>query len=289
MISNKPCKYEKIVEMWIQALFYSLVLTLLLKVIGVNFEWGRTDILKSVLLITYDRFWYFTAYFCSFFVAPFINQFVLEISEKKAKIYFIVFLSLFGIIGFIADTFKTEEGYSAFWLIILYYIGAFAKQGKVFEKKKTYVLALLGGINTFITYGIYILYGNGKLISYISPTIIMNGLLMVILFSRIRLKGRRVSIMVSYISRMAFGIYLFQMNPIIWSQILNGTFSFVVQKNICIGIIYVLGLALMIFVSGLSIECLRSALAKIMQIQIFSMKIVNMMKEGLDKIISILA
>lgn len=136
MISNKPCKYEKIVEMWIQALFYSLVLTLLLKVIGVNFEWGRTDILKSVLLITYDRFWYFTAYFCSFFVAPFINQFVLEISEKKAKIYFIVFLSLFGIIGFIADTFKTEEGYSAFWLIILYYIGAFAKQGKVFEKKE---------------------------------------------------------------------------------------------------------------------------------------------------------
>ena len=106
---------------------------------------------------------------------------------------------------------------------------------------------------------------------------------MVVLFSRIKLKGN----IISKISPLAIGIYLFQLNQVIWNRYLKGAFSFVVQHSVFIGILYVLALAALIFVSGLDVEFARVKIAKLTKLPKLSKQIANAADLVLEKICNI--
>lgn len=122
------------------------------------------------------------------------------------------------------------------------------------------------------------------LIKYTSPTILLSGLIMVILFSRMNLKGK----IISKLSPLALGIYLFQLNPIIWNNIIKGSFMFVANKNIFTGVLLVFAFASVIFISGLLIEFIRSKIFNLIKIQILSKKIVEFLSKILNKVTIIL-
>lgn len=109
------------------------------------------------------------------------------------------------------------------------------------------------------------------LTNYTSPTVLTNALLMVIIFSRLQFKGT----IISKLSPLVFGIYLFQLNQIIWMNYLANAFSFVAQANIFMGVVYAFVFAALIFVSGLIVEYVRSKIAKIIKIPELSKKVVN--------------
>lgn len=232
MAKDKPQKYEKIVDMWFQVFFYSFIITLILTIFGFNSNWSIKSIIKSMLPITFNTFWYFTSYFILFLAMPILNKFLFSVDEKTAKKSLIIIVILFSIINLLKDPFKLIKGYSAFWLIILYCIGIFAKKIKLFENKKNITLIMLWIICILGSWSAFIFFKFNKLINYTSPTILLSGIIMVILFSRIKLKGE----LVSKVSSFAFGIYLFHLNPIIWNKIIKGAFSFIVTKNIFVGV-----------------------------------------------------
>ena len=70
MATDKPCNYSKLVDMWFQAFFYSFIVTIILTGIGLNDSLGIKDIIKIAFPVTFNKFWYFTAYFALFFVVP---------------------------------------------------------------------------------------------------------------------------------------------------------------------------------------------------------------------------
>lgn len=277
---DKPRKFEKLTEMWFQAFFYSFILTLILTLIGQNPDWQIKTFIKCALPITFNIFWYFTAFFVLFFVIPVLNRFIFTVDEKQAKIVFIISIALFSFIELIVGSFQTQNGYSSLWLIVLYFIGALAKQGKVFEKKTSFTLVILWLVCIIITWYTQTFIGSSKLTTYISPTILASGFIMVILFSRIKLKGT----IISKISPLAFGIYLFQVNPVVWNQFLYNSFSFIPDLPIIFGIINVLLGASLIFCLGLVIEFFRQILSKKIGIPSFSKCIVSIIKCLLNKI-----
>lgn len=273
MASNKPRKYEKLVDMWFQVFFYSFVVTLIFTVIGINKNWRLFDIFRCMLPVTYGKFWYFTAFFALFLAIPILNQFIFAINENISKKVFIILVVMFSIMGFLGDPFNTDGGYSAIWLIVLYCIGALAKRIKLFEDKKTITLILLWTLCIFVTWGLLVFIGPGRwtnFVSYISPTILLSGMIMVILFSRIQLKGK----IITKLSPLVFGIYLFQLNQVVYNDIIKDAFAFVASKNIAVGVLYVFAFALAIFVSGLVVEFIRSKIAKWLKIPLLSQKIV---------------
>lgn len=133
---DKPRKYNKIVDMWFQAFFYSFVVTLILTIVGVNSSWGKLDIIKCAFPVVFGKFWYFTAFFALFFAIPLLNKFIFAIDDKTSKKSFLILIFLFSIMGVIGDPFKSQNGYSAIWLIFLYCVGALAKKIKLFKKEK---------------------------------------------------------------------------------------------------------------------------------------------------------
>ena len=281
MSTDRPQKYEKLVDMWFQAFFYSFVISVLLTVAGGNIEVTKKEVISWAMPVAYDKFWYFTAFFALFFTIPILNRFVVKIDEKTAKKGIIILIILFGTWNLFANAFKVQNGYSAFWLMILYCIGAFAKMAKVFETKKTSTLLAIWGICIFITWIMCVHYGNKIFVNYISPTMILSGLIMVVLFARIHLKGT----IISRLSPLAFGIYLFQQNQIIWEKYLNNAFSFVLNKSVVVGVLYAIICAGVIFIIGLCVEFARSKFVGILKVHQISKRIVSFIQYLLEKAI----
>ena len=169
------------------------------------------------------------------------------------------------------------------WITVLYVIGALAKIGKIFEKKKNITLIVILILNIILTWWSNVVLGRQILVSYISPTMLMCGLLIVIIFSRLKIKVR----FISKISSLAFGVYLFQLNPVVWKWI-EGKFAFINNNNVFWGSIYILLISVMLFLLGIFIELIRKQLAKKMKISVLSSKIVNIANILLEKVIIIL-
>lgn len=278
--SNRPRKYEKLVDMWFQAFFYSFVMTAILTIVGINDIWTKTDIIKCALPVTFKSFWYFTAFFGLFFAIPLLNKFLFSISENAAKKALIIIVVLFSIMGTLSDPFISNNGYSAIWLMVLYSIGVLAKRIKLFETRRNIILIVWWALCVGLTWAVYVFLGIDRLVNYVSPTILVSGIIMVVLFSRIPIKGT----IISKLSPLAFGIYLFQMNPVIWNSILKGAFAGIAKKPLFVGIPLVFVFSFVIFISGLVVELVRSELAKAFRIQKISTWIVAKADFALEKL-----
>ena len=165
--NNKKRKYEKIVEMWFQVFFYSFFITLIFVIFG-KYDWTIKNIIKSIFPITFDQFWYMSSYFVLFFAIPILNKFIFEIDDKTAKKAFLLFLFIFSIMGVMNDSFQSNRGYSALWLMVLYCIGALAKKIKLLEQKRPIVLIIIWILCILSTWSIHVFLGIHKFTNYIS-------------------------------------------------------------------------------------------------------------------------
>lgn len=271
MAKNKPRNNGKIVEMWTQAFFYSFVITIILTVFGLNKSMGMTDIIKLAFPVTFNVFWYFTAYFILFLAIPFINKFIFDIDENVAKKAFVIIVVLFSVLNILTDPFQLQDGCSITWIVLMYILGALARRIKLFENKTSLTLIIMLLICNIVPWVEVMLGGFGLLINNISPTVLFSGIILVVLFSRIKVKGN----IISKISPLVFGVYLFQINPIIWEEYIKNAFLFVANRNIFVGVVNMLLLASIIFISGLIVEFIRSKISNLMKIPSLSKQIVE--------------
>lgn len=280
MATDKPKRYEKLVEMWFQAFFYSFILTVVLIALGVNHNLSNADIIKSAFPGTFRYFWYFTAFIALFFAMPVLNRFLFSVDKENAKKAFLILIVLFSIFGALGEPFNTLGGYSAIWLMVLYCIGVLAKRIELFSSRSSVFLVVLWMLCIFVSWAFYVCFGIKRLINYVSPTILLSGIIMVILFSRLRLKGT----VISKLSPLAFGVYLFQLNQIIWENVLCNAFSFAAQKPIALGVCLAILCAFLLFLSGLTVEFVRSKVAKLIRIPQLSKKIAEVLDKLLNKL-----
>ncbi|MBC5658720.1 acyltransferase [Anaerosacchariphilus sp. NSJ-68] len=275
--TNKKHKYSKIVNMWLQVFFYSFIVTMLIgQICGADI--GVRIILKSIFPVMLNTYWYFTAYVALFFAMPIFDKYIFEISEKEAMAMLIIMFFLYSLLGTIADPFITGNGYSALWIMILYCIGAITKKIKLFSRKKSRELVIWLGICIFITWidKIYVRNERITLTNYLSPTILGSALILVILFSRIKVSKKVSKKIISRLSPLAFGIYLFQLNIIIWNEKLKNAFSYITSLDVVLGVLQVLGGAVLIFLVGLVVEYVRSNIYKKIKVALISEKIVDL-------------
>ena len=182
--------------------------------------------------------------------------------------------------GTISDPFNSGKGYSAIWLMALYSIGVIAKRIKLFETRRSTTLLVWLALSLVFTWVVCDYTGIRSLLSFVLPTILFSGMIMVVLFSRIPAKGT----IISKLSPLAFGIYLFQINTVIWNNILCDAAAGIAKKPVLVGIPLVFGFALAIFLSGLAVEFVRSKLAKAFRIHKLSKWIVAKADFVLEKL-----
>ena len=282
--SKRAPRWNKLAEMWFQAFFYSFILTLLFNLVNIGRGIEIKNYIKLFLPVTSGCFWYFTAYFVLFFAMPLLDRFVEALDVNAARKAFIVIVVLFSFIGWPMDAFKAQSGYSAIWLMVMYCLGALAKKIDLFAKRKSITLIILFVISSLVSCGIKFAMGYGWLIKYSSPAMVLNGLILVVLFSRLKIKGT----VVKRISPLAFGIYLFQQNVVIWHIVLKDRMSFIAGKPLPVMVACLILASAILFFGGMLVEFLRSQAAKLLRINVLSRKIAELFEKILSKATGIL-
>lgn len=158
---------------------------------------------------------------------PFINNGIKDLDKRAFKniiIFFISFYSFYNIFGVYIGINNNYHfllnGYSGMWLIILYVIGAYL--GKYLFMKNNnqnnlikiiYIFLYL--FSSFISSDIYFKLfenknkvSNNLLINYLSPTMVMQAISLIIIFAKFDFKNKWIIKLISFFTPLFFSVQL---------------------------------------------------------------------------------
>lgn len=278
--TGRPQKLGKIISMWFQAFFYSFIVSAIFYFAGVDTGAGVKTVIKDLMPVTFGAFWYFTAYFALFFAMPLLDRIIFSVNETEAKRIILTSFVLFSVMSTLVDPFKLSNGYSALWIMLLYLIGGLSRKIRLFEQRRssTLLLWLVGSVS--LSWLSELISHGGLLLRYVSPLVLLNALIMLRLFSRLTPNER----LVRAISPLAFGVYLFQMNRIMWDYVIKDRLGFVVGVELWRGVLIVFAAAAALFLAGLAVEFVRARLAALLRIDKLSALIAGIIEHFVDKI-----
>ena len=298
--NKEKVKYKRIIELIVICLFYSFIIT------GIFYAFdlysvrslGKRMFFHSLFPALIGRYWYITCYIFLFFLIPYINLFINKLSKEKFKKFLIIvfiLLSVFPSLFFSIDFFKTGNGYSPFWLIYCYMLGAYI--GKYYEKQKItkkMIFSLIGCIliafilNCLVRVLTLILFKELRysdwFINYISPFIVIASLLMVMISSKINItiKSNILTKLISYLSLCSFAVYIIHSHYLIYEFLLNGYMVKYVYSNIFVLLGAFFISLIVIYLVGFIIDLVRIQLFKLLRINKFIDYLGNKLNEKLD-------
>lgn len=259
---EKPFKYSKYIYVWLPVFTYSFGITVILFFLKPGLiSWNQ--LLASMAPVLSDEYWYFTAYTFVFMLIPWLNKWIREMEKKEMTRLTIILLGLSSVCPFLSgnvNLFQLQGGYSALWIGVLYIVGAWMKKCQRLKRLSAKWLLIVGVFCLIVTWVFWVLspYDELKnvLVSYLNPIICVYSVLMVEIFSRVKC-SEKVNKWIRFWAPAAFGVYLIHEHPLIRDGIMRGRFVWIVEKNIYMTPVYILGSALVIFCICLVIERIR--------------------------------
>ena len=245
--------------------------------------------IRSYFPVFDGKYWYIVCYTFLFFLIPYINEFINSLSkEKHFKFLIIVFilLSVLPNMFFLVDFFRVNNGYSPFWLIYLYMIGAYIKKYvNTKETKKVNIKILLSLLVAFILNLLVKIITNKIFghsvkeewfINYISPFIIIASIYIVIKFISLDMKEYKI---IRYISSFAFVVYIIHSQVLIFKYVLRNKFIFLNSVNGFLIVAYVILIIISIYIICMIIDIFRKWIFNILKIN----EIINLVGNKIDK------
>ena len=278
--------YTKYLKFWIPVFFYSVGITIIFYVINSG-SVGIKEIIWAFFPVTTYEYWYVNAYTALFFLIPWINRLIQNITEKELnRLIFVLFMFFSVYLTFstwFADTFTLGGGYDFAWLIILYIAGAWIKKNKINEKWRVsfWITMITICIAATWLWETFAPVAKRLFVSYISVTIVLMAVGMVAIFSRLQLSSRMISI-VRFFSPAAFGVYLIHSQTWIWRELMSDRFSWIANYKVYTLPFIVVGCAGGIFIICLLIEKLRLVLFEVLKIN----RLIQILERRLESVLN---
>lgn len=278
---NNKFKLSRIINLWMQVVFYSILCTVIMGLI--NGDLAINTVLKCFVPVSAKAYWFFTQYFILCFFMPLINGFIKNSTVKKNAFFAAVFLAIFSLTPMIRnfygaltktkinDFFLTNRGYSAIWLIVVYFIGALIKkmdEENILDKIKTAYFVFAVAVSDVIIWLVHYwcvsrdeVISHEFIVSYTSIFVVISAISLVVIFSRLKFNNT-VNKIIAFFSAGAFSVY------IIHEQILiRPVFAKCVSPLLDMRLIKLLPLLLVtvaiVFIICVTIDFIRSKLFKI--------------------------
>ena len=281
-------KISNILILWLQVLFYGILINTVFFFLLPESR-NTSGWIQALFPVTRKEYWYFTAYAGVFFLSPFINQMFRNLSEKQIKTLFCFTLVVFSVVPTISQTFTPQQdvfymgdGYSVFWLTLMYLLGACIKKLNLVShsKKKKYFILYFFCI--LITWSSKILVekfpisgftlDSSFLIHYTSPFIVLAAMSLLLIFGSMNF-SEFVKKMIMLISPLSFGVYLLHDHPLVRSYVMTDRFAFITNGSVSKMLLFFFGIILAIFVVGCCVDAVRSKLFQLLHIRKSSSKL----------------
>ena len=263
LVDSKSFKPSRLVKMWLHVFFYSLLIYLILSGTGI-IDFSANGLLKSMLPISFNHYWFATAYFLLYLFYPFINILINNLSKKQYITLLVVFFLILSIIPTLLDLAYIKNFFVNF--VFFYCIGGFIKRHVDPDKTSSgqcFAVSVILIVLTASTPSIFSFAStmNAPLDSY-SYHFYENTSLPIILISVFMFMGSvkcriRDNRFVNTVAKCCFGIYLIHENPNLRLNLWLGLFKGYLYKNSIIIIPYSLLIIMCVFISAALIEMIR--------------------------------
>lgn len=276
---GKKIRYENILYLYLQVTFYTLLITLLFQIFGGRAVTWR-DYLDALFSFAKGTYWYFSVYFAMFFFTPFFRILLEKISEREAKIFLTSVFVIFCILPIFMkdDMFGLASGYSVIWISVMYLVGGcirkfgfgLNKRGGV-HLRNFILLVLITWLSKFLIQMLHLKVtgvpgGGMHFISYISPTIFLASIELLLLFQKLPVRGF-MKTCVAFFAPVAFDVYLIHEHPFMVSAFIEGKFKGLALMPILGTAGAVLLIAFLIWLAGSLLGRVRLLLFDLLQIK----------------------
>lgn len=142
---NSKISVKRIVVLWLQILFYSVSLTLLMTTLGIS-KFSYIDLIKTVLPISFNQYWFMRVYFYLILCVPFLNILLNSLQQKAHKQLIFLGIVLMVIPASIPGIalFNGDAGNGILWFMMLYSTGAYLKKYPPRFSAKCYMIMAFG-------------------------------------------------------------------------------------------------------------------------------------------------
>lgn len=146
---TKSLNFKKILKLWGQVFFYSVVIYVLTCAFGIS-QFSFTDLIKCIFPITFSQWWFASTYFVLYFLHPFINKFLCSISKKAYQSLLLLLIVFWSVIPTLTAT-KFESN-SLLWFMLLYAISGYIKLYGLNPKIKNNQYVIIFAVVSILTY-----------------------------------------------------------------------------------------------------------------------------------------
>jgi len=288
IVGYKKYKFSNLIFIWFQTLFYSTTISFY-NYIKFKTEEKKNSLFLSFFPIFSRSHWYVSAYFCMYPFLPIINYGINNINRDSLRNVVIILICFYSIYDMIVTfTIKKKDyhflnnGYTPLWLIILYIIGGYFGKYIIFGSKKNKILnhifwLLVYLCSSFFSYDVFfaLLKKKSKIfyevfIRYISPTILIEALSLILIFSRLNIKNYFLKKIISFFVPLTFNITLIHLRLLFGKYYLTEKF-FEYFRELSPRFLFfkIYGLAVIIYLFCAFIDFFRFLLFKKLKIKEF--------------------
>lgn len=238
---DKKMKLSKAISLNNSVWFYSIIIAVFAHFIyQVNYD--KVSIFKILMPINYDQYWFIKEYLILYLITPLLNTVIQNSNQKKHKRTIIALFLITSFLPYITGGFflNVSSGYSLYYMIFLYFVGAYLNKYPLKESNKLKKYSEKSQLKIFI--GVYIgfcilnflLYQFGTLLlnrgelqsyfgeiitnnflSYNNPLILFASISYFLIFSCFKISSN----FINRIASLMFGVYLIHENNYIKIQI----------------------------------------------------------------------
>lgn len=268
----KPLRLARCIELWLQVVFYSVIITTVYCIAGVG-SVGVSNFADAFLPVTSKQYWYFTAYIGMFFFIPLLNALVRRLNRRALVSLCIMLIAVFSLYDTFASFWKKDPlalvgGHSPLWLGVLYIFGAAMKKLRVPESMSS-KKALLIYASAAVFTALFKITGD-RLLRFVpgslfvrdtSPTVLLCAAALLVAFARFK-PGRKLTEFAVLFAPAAFGVYLLHVSPLVFEHVIGNRFAFIGRLPFPLIPFAVLPSAGVILVVGLAADKVRILLFK---------------------------
>lgn len=293
VMHNSSAKLSKLLELWLQIIFYTILITLVLFIFFPDVR-GIKTLIDAVFPVSRAQYWYLSSYFGMYLILPILNIAINSLDKKTlTKVFVCIFMAM-SILQVVlkGDPYKLENGYSVAWISILYLLGGYIDEYDVAKKlsaAKSMILFWVAIVVTFsskfiLEYASKFFLGKVRfgeiLVSYISPTIIMAAIFLFIFCINVTINIKMTKI-IKIFAPASLGVYIIHVNPLLRAKFLKNITLPFLNSNCLI-------MALEVLVSGIALY-ISCSLVDIVRIHIFKYLKVKSKCQNVENIISNIA
>lgn len=122
------------------------------------------------------------------------------------------------------------------------------------------------------------------LFSYTGPTIVICAFALLMIFSRIRIRGSVPTAIIRFLAPLAFSVYLVQVHPYFWNYYLKGRYSFIALQSPLPAFFLVLFWAAVLYLECTAIDLIRMLVFRLIPVRKMTEKLTDFVLRPLNRL-----